>query len=166
MEARWFIRSAAVLVGLVNLVVLAHFFGGSPALPTGLNWGAVSLREATPYMLAAVVAGLVVAEVALRRFERLSGFGRYVFFERLSHLHAGIVAAVCSGGALMGFLLSAVLVFRASDNVGIGLTFAGFYGALFGAVLGAVEGLLLAPPLAAILGRIDGRAPSSQSSSP
>ena len=153
MEARWlFVRSAAVLVGLANLVVLAYFFGGSPALPTGVSWGAVSLGEAAPYVLATVVAGVVVAEVALRRFDRLSVFGRFVFFEKLSHPNAGIVGAVCLGGALMGVLLSTVLVFRVSQGVWT-LPVAGFYGALFGAVLGAIEGLLLAPPLAAILGR-------------
>lgn len=38
-EARGFVRLAAVLVGLANLVVLAHFFGGNPALPTGVSWG-------------------------------------------------------------------------------------------------------------------------------
>ena len=160
-EARGFVRLAAVLVGLTNLVVLAHFFGGNPALPTGVSWGDVSVRDAAPSVLAAIVAGLVASEVALRGFDRLAAFGRFVFFEKISHRHAGVVGAVCLGGALMGFLLSALLVFRVSDSVGFGLTFAGFYGALFGAVLGAVEGLLLAPPLAVILGRF-GEHPTPQ----
>lgn len=104
----------------------------------------------------------MASEVALRGFDRLAAFGRFVFFEKISHRHAGVVGAVCLGGALMGFLLSALLVFRVSDSVGFGLTFAGFYGALFGAVLGAVEGLLLGPPLAVILGKVDDRNPSPQ----
>ena len=149
-EARWFVRSAAVLVALANLAVLAHLFGGSPALPTGISWGAVSVGEALPYVLAAAVAGIVASEVALRRFDRLSAFERFVFFEKLSPLNAGIVGTVCLGGALMGVLLSGVLVLRISEVVWT-LPLAGFYAALIGGVLGAVEGLLLAPPLAALL---------------
>ena len=95
MEARWFIRPAAVLV------VLAHFFGGNPALPTGVSWEAVSLRGTIPYVLVAVAAGLAAGEVTLRRLDRLSAFGRFVFFEKLLHPNAGVVGAVCLGGVLV-----------------------------------------------------------------
>ena len=43
----WFIRTAAVLVGLANLVVLVDLFGGSP-VARGTVWGTVSLYEALP----------------------------------------------------------------------------------------------------------------------
>ncbi|QIN78644.1 hypothetical protein GBA65_09045 [Rubrobacter marinus] len=149
-EARWFVRTAAVLVGLANLVVLAHLFGGNPALPTGVSWTEVSVPRVAPYVLAAVAAGLVAAEAEIR------------WLDGLSYPRAGVVGAVCLGGALMGFLFSAVLVLRTSDSVGLGLTFAGFGGVLFEAVLGAVEGLLLAPPLVATLGRLGNGVPSSR----
>ncbi len=154
-ETRWFVRTAAVLVGLANLAVLAHFFGGSPALPTGVVWEDVSLRDATPYVLCAVVASLVVSEVAIRWFDRLAVFGRFVFFEKLSRPRAGIVGAVCLGGTLMGVLLSATLLLRVSPESVWMLPLTGSYGAVFGAVLGTIEGLLLAPPLAAVLRRFD-----------
>ncbi len=174
-RARWFVRLAAVIVGLANLLVLVQFFGGNPVLPTGVFWEAVSLRGAIPPMFAAVLAGLVASEVALRRLDRLSAFGRFVFFEKLSHLHAGVVGTVCLGGALMGVLLGAMLVLQGplSNTVPLGAleqaavallstSITSFYGALAGAVLGAVEGLLLASPLAAILKRFDYRNPSPQ----
>lgn len=171
-QARWLVGLAAVVVGLANLLVLVHFFGGNPVLPTGVSWEAVSLRGAIPPILAAVLAGLVTSEVTLRRFDRLSAFGRFVFFEKLSHLHAGVVGTVSLGGALMGVLLGAMLVLQgplsntvplgASEQAAVALLITSFYGALAGAVLGAVEGLLLASPLAAILKRFDYRNPSPQ----
>ena len=175
MEARWFVRTAAVFVGLANLVVLAHSFGGEPALPMGAVREEFSPREAIPPVLAAVVAGLVAAEVAIRRFDLMSAFGRYVFFEKLSHRHAGIAGAVCLGGALMGILLGALLVLHGppynmgmtthTEQAAISLLSAsvtGAYGAMFGGVLGATEGLILAPLLAAILGGFDDGSPSSR----
>ena len=175
MEERWFVRTAAVLVGLANLVVLAHFFGGEPALPMGAVRGEVSPREAIPPVLAAVAAGFAAAEVAIKRFDRMSAFGRYVFFEKLSHRRAGIVGTVCLGGALMGILLGALLVLQGPpDNMGtmthteqaaislLSASVTGAYGAMFGGVLGAIEGLILAPPLAAILGGLDDGSPSSR----
>ena len=98
MEARPFVRSAAVLAGLANLAVLAHLFGGSPSLPTGASREAIPLGEAIPPVLAAVVAGIVTSGVALQRFDRLPVFGCFVFFEKLPHPNAGIVGTVCLGG--------------------------------------------------------------------
>jgi hypothetical protein len=166
MEARWFVRSAAVLVGLANLVVLAHFFGGNLALPTGVSWENVSLRGAAPSVLAAVLAGLAASEVALRRFDRLAAFGRYVSFEKLSHLHAGVVGTVCLGGVLMGSLFGALLILQGpmgstemltpAERATVALlstSVTSAYGAMFGGALGMIEGLLLTRPLAAILAR-------------
>ena len=174
-EARWFVRTAAVLVGLANLVVLAHFFGGEPALPTVVVREEVPPREVMPSVLAAVVAGLVAAEFAIRRFGRMSVFGRYVFFDKLSHRRAGIVGTVCLGGVLMGILLGALLALQGppanmgmmthTEQAAISLLSASVtsaYGAMFGGVLGATEGLILAPLLAAILGGFDDGSPSSR----
>ncbi len=57
MEARWSVQPVAVLFGLANLVVLAHFFGGNLALPTGVSWESVSLRRGARSVLAAVLSG-------------------------------------------------------------------------------------------------------------
>ena len=164
-EARWFVRMAAVLVGLVKLVVLAQFFGGQPALPTGVVWKEVSPRDAIPSVLAAVAAALVTAEGAIRRFDRMSAFGRFVFFEKLSYRRAGIVGTVCLGGALMGVSMSAVFVLQGSlggtgtltllERAVVGVLGTSVFGFSFGAALGTIEGLFLAPPLAAILGGLE-----------
>ena len=174
-QARWLVRTAAVLVGLVNLVVLAHFFGGNPVLLTSVVWRDVSLSGAMPYVLVAVVAGLGVSEVAVRRFDKLSAFGRYIFFDKLSYQHAGMVGAVCLGGALMGFGTSCLFVLqdslidtgtltlleRAAVAV-LGILGTSIFGVSIGAALGAIEGLLLTPRLAAILGRPEDGSPSSR----
>lgn len=167
--ARWFVRLVAVIVGLANLFVLGCFGGGEPALPAGLSWGTATPEEVTATVLAAVGAGLATSEVAIRRFDRLSAFGRYVFFERFSYWRAGIVAAVCLGGAIMGGLFGALLVLQGPLMNSLATltplkhgvvtllrtTIAGGIGAFLGAVVGAIEGLLLAPTLAAVLARID-----------
>jgi hypothetical protein len=63
----WFVRVAAVLVGLANLVgVILWFVGGLPA--QGVEEDS-SLREALRAVLAVVVAGLAASQVALRVFE-------------------------------------------------------------------------------------------------
>lgn len=108
--ARWLVRTVAVLVGLTNLVVLGHFFGGDAVLLTRVHGGSVALRGAAPYALAAVAASLASSEAFFRRFERLSAFAGYVLFDKPRHLHAGIIGAVCPGGALMGFLLGAPII--------------------------------------------------------
>ncbi len=151
----WFIRTAAVLVGLANLVVLVDLFGGSP-VARGTVWGTVSLYEALPPFLAVVVAALLTSEVVLR------GFGPLIVSGRFSRRYAVVAGAVCAGGALAGVLLSAVFVVQGSLGSTDLLTpaqripaaaYTAVLGAQYGGLLGLLEGLVLAFPLAAVLGR-------------
>jgi hypothetical protein len=143
-----FTRLAAVSVGLANLAVLAGLFDGD----SPLRRGEVTVSEALPPVLAAVVAGLLTSEIVLRTFK----LQRQRFFER----YGLTVLAVCLGGVLMGgllaglFALNGVLFPRPStilEGIGAALI-SGLVGAAFGLGLGLAEGLVLAFPIAAILG--------------
>lgn len=64
---RWFVRVAAVLAGLANLVgVVVWFVGGLYVLG---GEGESSLGEAIPSVIAAVLAGLLTSQIVLRAFE-------------------------------------------------------------------------------------------------
>lgn len=147
---RWFVRVAAVLVGLANLAgVILWFVGG---LNTLAGEGA-SLGEALPATLVAVVAGLVTSRIVLRTFE-LPGRG-------FSHRYWVVVASFCLGGAIEGELLG--WLFTLDGTLGAG-TFAnivaegpvvllgalawafvpGLVGAVMGLAVGLAEGLVLA----------------------
>ena len=151
----WLVRTAAVLVGLANLVVLVDLFGGSP-VARGTVWGTVSLYEALPPFFVVVVAGLLTSEVVLR------GFGHLIVSGGFSRRYAVVVGAVCAGAPLAGVLLSGVFVLQGTLGSTDLLTpaqripaaaYTAALGAQYGALLGLLEGLLLAFPLAAALGR-------------
>ena len=157
---RWFVRGAAVLVGLANLVgVILWFVGG---LYTLAGEGA-SLVEALPSVLVTLIAALATSQIVLRIFE-LPGRG-------LSHRYGAVVASFCLGGAGMGELLGWLFVLDGTlgagtfaDTVAEGpaillaaLVYAflpGLVGAVFGLVFGLAEGLILGLPLAAALGAL------------
>ncbi len=69
--ARWFVRVATVVVGLVNLRAFVWWFGypgegdGSWLLGDG-----VSFVDALPSVLAVLVAALATSELVLKRFGR------------------------------------------------------------------------------------------------
>jgi hypothetical protein len=93
---RWFVRVAAVLVGLANLVgVVLWVVGGLDILG---GEGASSLWETLPSVLAAVVAGLVTSQIVLRAFD-LPGQGFW-------HRYRVVVMSVCIGGMIEGGLLA------------------------------------------------------------
>ena len=144
-----FVRAAAVLVGLANVLVIGDPRGvigedGPPLLGT---------------FLLAAVAGLVASEIVLRLGRpALSG----AFFAR----YGLTVLGMCLGGAAFGGLSIAVGVLAsqpgtqdAGPEVALALYAALAYGliaAVVGGVLGVLEGLVLGVPMAAILGRFWG----------
>lgn len=88
---RWFVRVAAVLVGLANLPVVIVWVVGGLEVLAGAG---ASLGETLPTVLIAVIASLATSEIVLRVFElpgRSSG-----------HRYGVVVTSVCLGGALMG----------------------------------------------------------------
>ena len=113
-----------------------------------------------------VVAGLVTAEIFLRRFRPLSL--KEEFFDR----YRVMVGRVCLGGVVSGGLVGSLLLLGDSSAGGsltiTGListvlmtvsvmSLSGFFGVLYGAALGFIEGLFLAFPMAAILGLFEDR---------
>jgi hypothetical protein len=158
---RWFVRVAAVFVGLANLVgVVLWFVGG---LYTLAGDGA-SLREATPSVLAAVIASLATSQIVLRAFE-LPGRSFW-------HRYRVVVLSVCFGGAIEGWLLGFVFSMDGTQfpepppglyaehpllllgDLAYSLLGAGSVGAAIGLAVGVAEGLVLGLPLAAVLGTL------------
>ena len=163
---RWFVRIAAILAGLANLVgVILWFVGGLYVLG---GESASSLGEAVPSVIAAVLAGLLTSQIVLRAFE-LPG-------QRFWQRYWVVVMSVCIGGAMEGAMLGWVFSldgtlfpeappgtpwFDAGDpllllaqlaNVARVLLGAGAVGAMMGVALGLAEGLVIALPLAAAVG--------------
>lgn len=158
-----FVRSAAVFVGLANLLILsapalrdALLSGGDLADRSGgAVWGPILLS-----VLAVVIVGLATSEIVLRWMRPA------IFAERFLDRYFNSVVVVCLGGVIMGGLLAYVLTlnvflhgpFSISGPVEMMESLLrslgpGLLGAAFGLGLGLVEGLILAFPLAAILGR-------------
>ena len=164
MGTRWFVRAAAVIVGLVNLRVFVLVFG----FPSGgdgswLLGAGVSFPDALPSAIAVVIAALATSEVSLRRFRR------DVVSEDYALRYAAAFRALCVGGALAGALLA--VLWAVDGTVGaappagyfsnpvdllgavVGSWRVGILGAAIGGFFGFLEGALLAFPLAAALGR-------------
>jgi hypothetical protein len=162
MRPRWFVRVAAVCVGLANLVAVILWFVGGLYILGGED--ASSLGEALPSVLAAVVAGLATSQIVLRAFE-LPGRGFW-------HRYRVVVMSVCIGGAIMGGLLGWVFsvdgtlspepppgVYAGDPLLLLGdvarvLLGAGLVGAVIGSAVGLAEGLVLGLPLAALVGAL------------
>lgn len=161
---RWFVRVVAILVGLANLVVLVHLFGGTPDWSGSIwedvtrksMWEEVTLNEALAPVLVTVLSGLAISEVVLW------GFRRELFSKRFDQRYVGTMVAVSLGGALMGALLAAVFVLQGSLGSTYMLTpaqrvpaalYTSILGVMYGGGLGLVEGVILAYPLAHVLGR-------------
>ena len=163
-RARWFVRAATVIVGLVNLRAFVWLFGfpsegdGSLLLGTG-----VSFSDALPSVLAVSVAALATSELALRRF------GRDIASDDYALRYAAAFRAICVGGALAGALLAGLWAvdgtmfadppagyFSSPANLlgaAVGSLPVGILGAVVGGFFGFLEGAVLAFPLAAVLGR-------------
>lgn len=147
-----FTRLAAVFIGLANLVVLAGLIGVDSAT---LQREDVGFNEVLPPVLAVVVAGLVISEIVIRKFQPLDSRNNF------SYRYAVSAFAILFGGILMSFLLAAALTLNRTLVPGppgipeliLASLLSGLVGAAFGLVLGMFEGLILAFPLAAILGR-------------
>jgi hypothetical protein len=166
----WFVRAAAVLVALANLVgVVVWFIGGLYVLG---GESESSLREALPSAIAAVLAGLTTSQIVLRAFE-LPGRGFW-------HRYGVVVAAVCIGGAIEGAMLGFVFsmdgtlfpeppagfyaehpIFLLSD-LAYSLLGAGSVGGAIGLAFGVAEGLILGLPLGAVLGALRDDRPSGR----
>jgi hypothetical protein len=86
---RWFVRSAAVLVGLANLAALPLWFGDPYALRDETSAG-----EALVPVISTLIAGLATSEIILRVFDLP---GRTFF-----HRYAVVATSVSLGGAIMG----------------------------------------------------------------
>ena len=158
-RTRWFVRAAALVVGLANLAVLAHFAGANPALPKGVAWSEVSFYDALAPTLAVVLASWATAETILRRVRRNA------VPIRSRPLFWVVVEGMCLGGFVVGVLLSAVFVFQSPLMDGHATTtlqrillamFAGIQVGTLGAALGLFESLILAYPLAKALVHIVG----------
>ncbi len=145
-----FARLAAVIVGSVNLALLAGVFEAG----SSLRRGEVELGEALVPLLAVVVAGLASAEIVLRKLGplvRASGF-----YER----YAAVLVAVSLGGTFSGGLLAALWHLDGTlaatptsiYDVTVGTLLVVLLGIVIGGGLGVIEGLILAFPLAAVLG--------------
>jgi hypothetical protein len=155
----WFVRGAAVLVGLAGLVgVVVWFVGGLYVLG---GEGESSLREAVPSVIAAVLAGLLTSEIILRAFD-LPG-------RDFGHRYGVVVASVCIGGAIEGAMLGWVFsldgtLFPETPGTYAGeplrllaglarvLLGAGLVGAVIGLAVGLAVGSVLGVPLAKLLG--------------
>lgn len=159
---RWFVRGAAVLVGLASMVgVVAWWVGGLYVLG---GEGESSLREAIPSAVAAVLAGLLTSEIVLRAFD-LPG-------RDFGHRYAVVITSVCIGGAIEGAMLGWVFSMDGTlfpetppgvyageplrllvDTAGL-LLGAGLVGAVIGLVLGLMSGVVLGVPLVKLLGAL------------
>jgi hypothetical protein len=148
---RLFVRIAAVFVALTNVYVLTT--GGNPTEFMTIHWSNEVLLSGSITVLAAILAGLVTAEILLRSASSVlqgSYFLRYV----------AMVLGVCFGGTLYGMLSPIRVLFDGSFSLPerfLLFVGAGTVGALFGAVLGAAEGLILGLPLAGALGLFGNR---------
>jgi hypothetical protein len=158
---RWFVRVAATLIGLANLVGVVLWFVGGLYVLGGEN--ASSLREALPSVTAAVLASLVTSQIVLRAFE-LPGRGFW-------HRYWVVVMSVCIGGMIEGGLLGWVFSMDGAlfpeppsgfyaeqpllllGDLAYGLL-VGLFGAVIGLVIGLAERLVLGLPLAAVLGAL------------
>ena len=156
---RWFVRGSAVLVGLACMVgVVAWDVGGLYYL--GAEGGS-PLLDAAPSVVAAVLAGLLTAEIVVRAFD-LPGRGFW-------HRYGVVVASVCIGGAIEGAMLGCVFSLDgtlfpeaaspgtfAADPLGlVGVSLgSGAVGAVIGLAVGLVVGTALGPPLAGLLGTL------------
>jgi len=157
---RWFVRVAAVIVGLASMVGVIVWDVGGLYLLGGEEES--SLWEAVPSTIAALLAGLATAEIVLRVFE-LPGRG---FWRR----YGVVVASVCIGGAIEGWLLGFVFSMDGTlfpeappgfyaehprvllGDLAYSLLGAGAVGAVIGLAVGLVLGVVLGAPLAMILG--------------
>jgi hypothetical protein len=162
--ARWFVRAAAVIVGLINLRAFVWWFGyPSEGDGSWLLGDGVSFLDALPSVLAVLVAALATSELVLRRS------GRDIVSEDYALRCAAAFGALCIGGALAGGLLAALWAvdgtmfadppagyFSSPANLlgaMVGSLPVGVLGAAVGGLFGLLEGAVLAFPLAAILGR-------------
>ena len=172
-RARWFVRAAAVIVGLINLRALVWAFGrpsggnGSWLLGTG-----VSFSEALPSILAVSVAALATSEVVVRRY------GREIAAEEYALRYAAAFRALCVGGALAGAMLAGLWIVDgtigadslAGDftspprwiDIVVGFLPTAALGAGVGLGFGFVEGKILAFPLAVALERFGGGGDSGE----
>jgi hypothetical protein len=157
---RWFVRAAAVLVGLANLVGVVLWFVGGLYVLSGEE--ASSLWEALPSVVAAVAASLSTSEIVLRKVELLR--------QGSWHRYRVVVMAVCIGGMIEGGLLAWVFsvdgtLFPESPlslypnlvavlGALLYTLLVGLLGAGIGLVIGLAEGLVLGLPLAAVLGML------------
>jgi hypothetical protein len=157
---RWFVRGAAAIVGLANLVCVVLWFVGGLYVLGGEE--AALMCEALPSAIAAVVASLATSEIVLRKFE-LPGGGFW-------HRYWVVVTSVCIGGMIEGGLLAWVfsvdgtlfpespLSFYPNPVTLLGALvytlLVGLLGAEIGLVIGLAEGLVLGLPLAAMLGAL------------
>ncbi len=157
---RWFVRSAAVLVGLASMVGVVVWDVSGLYVLGGEDES--SLREAVPSVIAAVAAGLLTSEIVLRAFD-LPGRG-------FGHRYMIVVASVCIGGTIEGamlgwvFSLDGTLFPEAAPgdyvgetgqliaDTGVLLFGAGMVGAVMGLVVGVAAGVALGLPLATLLG--------------
>jgi len=159
---RGFVRVAAVLVGLAGMVgVIVWNVGGLYVLGGEEE---STLWEAVPSAVAAVLAGLLTAEIVLRTFslpER--GF---------LHRYGVVTASVCIGGAIEGAMLAWVFSvdgtlfpepppgayadepLRLLGDLAWVLVGAGSVGAVLGLAAGLALGVVLGAPLATLLGAV------------
>ena len=123
--------------------------------------GGSPLLDAAPSVVAAVLAGLLTAEIVVRAFD-LPGRGFW-------HRYGVVVASVCIGGAIEGAMLGCVFSLDgtlfpeaaspgafAADPLGlVGVSLgSGAVGAVIGLAVGLVVGTALGPPLAGLLGTL------------
>ncbi len=131
-----FARLAAVILGSVNLALLAGVFDAD----SSLRRREVELGKALVPLLAVVVAGLASAEIVLKKLGplvRADGF-----YER----YAAVLAAVWHLDRKLYAMPTSIY------DVTVGTLFVVLLGLVFGGGLGVIEGLILAFPLAAFLG--------------
>ena len=145
-----FARPAAVIVGSVNLALLAGVFEAD----SSLRRGEVELGEALAPSLAVLLAWLASAEIVLRKLGplvRADGF-----YERF----AAVLVALSLGGTFSGGLLAALwhldgTLYATPTSiyyVTAGTILVVLLGIVLGGGLGVIEGLILAFSLAAVLG--------------
>ena len=145
-----FARLAGIIVGSVNLAVLAGVFDAD----SSLRRGEVALGEALVPVLAVVVAGLASVEIVLKKL------GPLVHADGFYDRYAAALVALSLGGTFSGGLLAAVwhldgtvaAVPTSIYDITVGMLFVVLLGSVFGGGLGVIEGLILSFPLAAILG--------------